>query len=318
MKCMTLSVLLVCAAASFAQSPQLAVQANPEPVKLPDGMYLGEVAGVAVNSLGNIFVFNRGAQTQLLEFNPDGSFLRVIGKDLYGFSFAHVVRIDKYDNIWCVDEGSNMVIKFSPEGHVLMVLGRKPESVESSAPGQPQRPPHPDWFNRPTDVAWDSQDNIYISDGYGNSRVAKFDRNGSFLKAWGDRGSAPGQFNLPHSIVIDANDRVYVGDRSNNRIQVFNRDGSFLEQWTNVGAPWAICITNGPKQAIYSSDSDATGRIYKLDLNGNILGWFGKRGKLPGEFGWVHEMSCPSENEIFVAEVLNWRVQKITLLQGNQ
>jgi DNA-binding beta-propeller fold protein YncE len=313
MKFLSFSLLLSCAALSFAQTPRIAYQADPEPAKLPDGMYFGEVAGVALNSHGNIFVFNRGAQTELLEFNPDGSFLRTLGKNLYGFSFAHVVRIDKYDNIWCVDEGANMVIKFSPAGRVLMVLGRKPESVESPGAGEPQRPARPEWFNRPTDVAWDSEDNIYISDGYGNSRVAKFDKNGKFLKAWGERGSAPGQFNLPHTIAIDRENKVYVGDRSNNRIQVFDHDGNFLTQWTNIGAPWAICITNGPKQFIYSSDSNGTGQIYKLDLQGNILGTFGSRGKLPGEFGWVHEMSCSREDTIYVAELLNWRVQKLTI-----
>jgi DNA-binding beta-propeller fold protein YncE len=318
MKLLTLFLILSCAGFSFAQGPQIAIHSDPEPAKLPDGMYFGEVAGVAVNPNGELFVFNRGAQTQLLEFNRDGSLLRTIGKDLYGFSFAHVVRIDKYQNIWCVDEGSNMVIKFSPEGRVLMVLGRKPESVEAPAAGQPQTPARPENFNRPTDVAWDSQDNIYVSDGYGNSRVAKFDKDGKFIKAWGERGAAPGQFNLPHTMVIDAEDRVYVGDRANKRIQVFDHEGTFLTQWTNVGAPWAICITDGPKQFIYSSDSDVTGRIYKLDLQGNILGSFGERGKLPGEFGWVHEMSCPTENTIYVAEILNWRVQKLTLQPGKQ
>lgn len=317
MRWFVLALIFGCAGLALAQVPAIPYDVDPEPAKLPDGMYFGEVAGVAVNSHGNIFVFNRGAQTQLLEFNANGSFRRMIGKDLYGFSFAHVVRIDKDDNIWCVDEGANMVIKFSPEGRVLMVLGRKPENVEAPAAGEPQPPPRPDRFNRPTDVAWDSQGNIYISDGYGNSRVAKFDKDGNFLKAWGERGAAPGQFHLPHTIAIDAQDKVYVGDRENKRIQVFDRDGTFLTQWTNIGAPWAICITFGPKQFLYTSDSDVTGRIYKLDLQGNILGSFGKRGKLPGEFGWVHEISCPAENKVYVGELLNWRVQKLTLHPGN-
>ena len=207
MKCLALNLVFLCAASTFAQAPSLTFHADPEPAKLPDGMYFGEVAGVDVNSHGNIFVFNRGATAELFEFKPDGTYMRTIGKGLYGFDFAHVVRIDKYDNIWCVDEGANMVIKFSPAGKVLMVLGRKPESVEGPAPGQAPRP-HPDWFNRPTDVAWDSKDNIYVADGYGNSRIAKFDKDGNFLKTWGEKGSEPGQFNLPHTMVIDAQDRV--------------------------------------------------------------------------------------------------------------
>ncbi len=115
-----------------------------------------------------------------------------------------------------------------------------------------------------------------------------------------------------HAIATDAKGNVFVGDRENNRIQVFDNDGNFLKQWTNAGAPWSTCITPGPKQALCTSDS-ASGRIYKLDLDGNILGVFGKPGKQLGQFGWVHEISCPSENTLFVAELLNWRAQKLLL-----
>jgi DNA-binding beta-propeller fold protein YncE len=314
--CVVAVCLIALASVVGQQSPQpmiIGFQANPRPVALPPNTYLGEVAGVAVNSKGHIFVFNRGTRTQLLEFNADGSFVRYIGNDLYGFSFAHVVRIDHEDNIWCVDEGSNMVIKFSPAGEVLLVLGRKPESVEAPAAGDPPRPPRPEWFNRPTDVAWDAAGNIFVSDGYGNSRVAKFDKDGNFLKAWGQRGSAPGEFHLLHSLAVDNSGRVYVGDRENKRIQVFDGEGKFLTQWTQAGAPWAICITPGPQQFLYSSDSDATGRIYKLDLEGNVLGYFGSKGKRSDQFGWVHEIACPSENQLYVGELLNWRVEKLTL-----
>lgn len=298
------------------QEPAAAVikfDADPRPVTLPPDTHFGEVAGVAVNSKGHIFVYHRGARTQLLEFNADGSFLRFIGKDLYGFSFAHVVKVDKDDNIWCVDEGSNMVIKFDPSGEVLLVLGRKPETVEAPAAGEPARPLRPEWFNRPTDVGWDPAGNIFVADGYGNSRVAKFDKDGNFIKAWGQRGSAPGEFHLPHSLAVDASGLVYVGDRENKRIQIFDGDGKFLTQWTHIGAPWALCITPGPQQVLYTSDSDTTGRIYKLDLKGNILGYFGTRGKRPGQFGWVHQISCPSETVLYVGELLNWRLQKLTL-----
>ena len=126
------------------------------------------------------------------------------------------------------------------------------------------------------------------------------------------RGKGPGEFNLPHTIATDAKGNVYVGDRSNNRIQVFDSDGTYLKEFTGIGAPWAICITPGPDQVLYTSDS-VQGRIYKLDLNGKILGVFGKAGKQAGQFGWVHEIACPSENELYVAELLNWRVQKLIL-----
>lgn len=308
--------LLLLGAPAFAQQrpvPKIAYQSVPNFLKLPQGMYLGEVAGVAVNSRGDIFVYNRGEKTRLLEFDPNGNYLRTIGNGLYGFVFAHSVKIDKDDNIWCVDEGSNMVIEFDPQGrHVKMVLGRRPEPVSHLLPGQPL-PAIPDWeFNRPTDVAFDSKGDIFVTDGYVNSRVVKYDKEGNRLKEWGTRGTAPGQFHTPHTIVVDAQDRVYVGDRENNRIQVFDTDGKFITEWTNVGAPWALCITPPPHQVIYSSDS-RPGHIYKLDLSGRILGEFGKAGKQPGEFGWVHQMACPSENVLFVGELLNWRVQKLVL-----
>jgi DNA-binding beta-propeller fold protein YncE len=313
---MILLAALTLASPLFAQQPEakvMAFDADPKPVKLPPDVHLGEVAGVAVNSKGHIFAYHRGARTQLIEFDADGKFLRYIGNDLYGFAFAHVVKIDKHDNIWCVDEGSNMVIEFDPSGEVVLVLGRKPESVEAPAAGEPQRPPRQEWFNRPTDVGWDAAGDIFVGDGYGNSRVAKFDKDGNFIKAWGQRGTAPGEFHLPHTLVTDDSGNVYVGDRENKRIQVFDSDGKFLTQWTNVGAPWAICITPGPNQVMFSSDSDVSGRIYKLDLKGNVLGYFGSRGKQAGQFGWVHEMACPSEKTIYVGEILNWRIQKLTL-----
>lgn len=301
--------------------PEIPYESVPNLLQLPAGMYLGEAAGVAVNSKGHIFVFTRSGQTRLFEFGPDGKFLREIGQGLYGFVFAHTVRIDKNDNIWCTDEGSNMTIVFNPAGQVIMLFGRKPETVEGAPPPPGVTPPPPPpafatfahrLFNRPTDVAWDSSGNSFFADGYNNSRVVKYDKDGNWVKEWGKRGAAPGEFHTVHSIATDTKGNVYVGDRENNRIQVFDGEGTFLKQWTNVGAPWAICVTPGPKQVLYTSDS-TNGRIYKLDLDGKILGAFGKPGNQLGQFGWVHEIACPSENTLFVAELLNWRVQKLLL-----
>src|ERR1700735_4207037 len=181
-------------------------------LKLPPDRYLGEMAGVAVNSKGHIFALSRGntngpaygaAATQLLEFAPDGRFIREIGHHLYAWSFAHAVKVDRRDNIWVTDKGSDMVIKFAPDGRVAMVFGRKQEAAdEETGPPKHPNPPlpaEPGRFRQVTDVAWDVAGNTYISDGYINSRVAKVDRDGNWIKSWGDRGTGPGQFHTPHS-----------------------------------------------------------------------------------------------------------------------
>jgi DNA-binding beta-propeller fold protein YncE len=315
---------------------------------LPADMNFGEVAGVAVNSKGHVFVFSRGNTTgpaygasaaQLLEFAPDGRYLREIGRNLYAWSYAHAVRCDTDDNIWAIDKGSDVIVRFNPEGHVTMVFGRKKEASDEAAPWTRVDPPRAainGQFRQPTDVTWDAQGDIFISDGYINSRVAKYDRNGRWVKQWGDRGTASGQFNTPHSIAADAKGNIYVADRGNRRIQVFDADGNFLRQITidvpvpagvvpwmgpmpsaeaaarQSGAPWAICITPGPAQYLYAADA-YPGRIYKLSLEGKVLGMLGASGRQPKEFGWIHELACPSENTLFAAELLNWRVQKLTL-----
>ncbi|SMG55237.1 peptidyl-alpha-hydroxyglycine alpha-amidating lyase family protein [Paraburkholderia susongensis] len=332
--------------------PSIAYDSIANPVRLPTNTYFGECSGVALNSHGHIFVLSRGNSTgpaygaaaaQLLEFAPDGRFVREIGHNLYAWSFAHTVKVDRHDNIWVTDKGSDMVIKFTPDGRVAMVFGRKQEaSDEDTAPLKHPNPPlpsEPGRFRQVTDVAWDKAGNTYISDGYINSRVAKVDRDGNWLKSWGDRGTGPGQFHTPHSIAVDANDHVYVADRSNRRIQVFDTEGTFLRQFTidvpvppdarpaigNMpseadiaagtfapGSPWAICISPGPNQVLYSSDA-FPGRIYKMTLDGKVLGVLGKTGKQPKQFGWIHQMACPEKNVLFVAELLNWRIQKLVL-----
>jgi DNA-binding beta-propeller fold protein YncE len=331
--------------------PEIPFDSVPDFLKLPPDLYLGETAGVAVNSKGHIFVFSRSNSTgpaygaaaaQLLEFAPDGTYIREIGHNLYAWSYAHAVRVDKDDNIWVTDKGSDMVIKFNPAGRVVMVFGRKQEaSDESTGPLKHPHPPLPPidgQFRQVTDVAWDPAGNAYISDGYINSRVAKVDKNGKWLMSFGEPGNQPGQFNTPHSIAADAQGNIYVADRGNRRIQVFNTDGKFLRQITidvpfdyasataaigkkpapdatgtqASGSPWAICITPGPNQVMYASDA-FPGRIYKLSLDGKVLGVLGESGKQLKQFGWIHEIACPSENTLFVAELLNWRVQKLIL-----
>lgn len=342
-----LTLIALCAPA-MAQVPEIPFESTPNFLKLPADMHFGEVAGVAVNSKKHVFVFNRGNTTgpafgatasQLLEFGPDGKFIREIGKNLYAWAYAHTVRVDKDDNIWTVDKGSDMIVKFNPEGRVVMVFGRKKEASDEAEPWTKVTPPRPaldGQFRQPTDVTWDPQGNIFISDGYVNSRVAKYDSNGDWVKQWGDFGTKPGDFNTPHSIAADAQGNIYVADRGNLRIQVFTPDGKVLREiklqapvppnakrWMETppspqqspGSPWTVCITPGPTQYLYTSDA-FPGRIYKMTLDGKLLGVLGSSGRQPKQFGWIHEMACPSENELYVAEILNWRVQKLTLKPG--
>jgi len=173
-------------------------------------------------------------------------------------------------------------------------------------------------FNRPTDVAWDARGNVYVADGYGNARIAKYEPTGKYIKSWGSRGTAPGQFNIVHGLVIDAQGNVYAADEGNRRIQVFDSEGTFKKEFLNVGTPTALCITPGPRQFLYvahTGDPDGMedAAIYKVDLDGKIVGKFGRAGKLVKEFGLVNSIDCRNENELLVGELSNWRVQKLTL-----
>src|SRR3954464_3360914 len=203
---------------AFAQSkakaqnvPEIPFDSVANFLKFPPNLYLGEGIGVATNSHGHVFVYTRSGDTRLFEFDQNGTFVREIGQGLYGFEFAHAVRVDRDDNVWAVDEGTNMVIKFAPDGRLAMVLGRRPQAVGGLVavpPGAPDPPPEPYVFSRPTDVGFDAAGNIFITDGYGNSRVVKFDRNGRFIRQAGTKGSQPGQLNLPHTMAMDANGNV--------------------------------------------------------------------------------------------------------------
>jgi len=353
-----------------AQSvPEINYDANADILTLPS---FGEVAGVATNSKGHVFVYARTGHavatlgdertfyhggSRLFQFDQAGKFVKEIGQGVYSVNFAQQVRVDPQDNVWIVDQLSTQVVKFDPNGRIQMVLSRKPEAMR--VPNLPlavpadtyalvgPRPPAPpagegrgggaaapagraggpppgagaagESFNRPTDVAWDSQGNIYVADGYGNSRVAKYDRNGKWIKNWGSTGTEPGQFRVVHGIQIDAANNVYVADRDNRRIQVFDSEGTFKTQFRNVGSPWAICINPGARQFLYVSNSnppsnlDYDGEILKMTLDGRIVGKFGRAGKLLKEFGTVNAIDCRTENELYVGELGNWRVQKVTL-----
>jgi streptogramin lyase len=345
------AALFAATVAAQQTAPDIPFDSVPDFLKLPADMNFGEVSGVAVNSKGHIFVFTRSnsasgpayapAAAQLLEFGPKGEFIREIGKGLYAWSFAHSVRIDRDDNIWAIDKGSDMVVKFSEAGRVLMVFGRRKESADHETQAwenvDPPLPAIDGLFRQPTDIAWDSAGNAYISDGYVNSRVAKYSKNGDWVMSWGDKGTAPGQFRLPHAIAIDRNDNIYVGDRTNRRIQVFDTSGKFLRMFTIdvppvpgtravngntptgerlaavIGAPNSICISPGASQVMFVGESTFPGRIFKVSLDGKVLGVIGRSGRQLKQFSGAHALACPSAREVYVAETSNWRVQKLLL-----
>jgi DNA-binding beta-propeller fold protein YncE len=283
-------------AVAYAQAPEsipkLSYQVISDFFQFPAEEHLVEPAGAAVNSKGHIFLFHRGKHP-LMEFDSSGKFLRSIADDL--FVTAHMLRIDPDDNIWTTDIGSHVVLKLSPEGRVLLALGR-------------MRIPGDDvlHFNQPTDVAWDRDGNIYVADGYGNSRVLKFDKYGRPLLGWGMKGSGPGQFDTPHTIVIDG-DLVYVGDRENARIQIFDRSGQFLRQWT-LGHPFSLVLA--PDHVLYMADAIA-GRIVRIDPKGKIVGVFEGPQLGQGPHFDPHEIALAPDGTIFTAEVLGWRAEKL-------
>ena len=336
-------------------APTINYRVQTDFLKVSPDMNFGETLGVAINSKGDIVVLNHpgsaatgplfgNATTQLWMFDKTGKFVKEIGKGVYGLGYAHSIRFDRYDNLWVADKGTDSVMKFNPQGYVVMNLGRRPEGYDSHEHVEWDygrgNPPHVEGtFRGVTDVAFDMDDNIYVSDGYTNSRVAKFDKNGNWVKGWGTRGRDNGQFLLPHNLQVDRQGNVYVADRNNRRIQVFDKDGTYLRTlYLNVPydkthhptlanlpanpanrpdetQPWALCITtNTPTQYLYAVD-DEPGRLYKMTLDGKILGVFGISGRQPGQFNWPHGIACPSENEIFIANMNNWRVERLTLNQ---
>ncbi len=332
-----------------AKTPKLNYKEEVLQLLVP-GETMGQTVGVDVNSQNHLFVYSRthpqgiargGTAAMLWEFDQNGKFVKEWGPHNYAASFAHSVRVDRHDNVWQIDEGSSMVVKYSPEAIPLAQFGRTPEAIdyleqmvekqgrgyEGQArrlenPVDMQHVLHPDGtvgtFNRPTDVSWDSHDNLFVTDGYGNSRVVKIAPGGHWLKWVGTWGTGPNQFNIVHSVAVDAQDNVYAADRNNHRIQVYDDNLNFIKSITGMGAPWGVCIPRADasgKQYIFSSDG-TSGRLYKIDLaSGKVVGWaqtsLGRGEDDAGRL--VHEIGCKDPNVVYLGSAILWNVTKVTI-----
>jgi len=353
MKLLAVAALVGATALSAQNVRQIEFTAVDPLSGFPANIHLGEVAGVARNSRNEIFVYTRTGDptmslgtsrymshfgSRVFKFDSRGRFEREIGQEIYGALFAQQVRVDPDDNVWIVDRMSGQVIRFTPQGRIDMVLSRKPEAMGGAvaAPprgggagaggrggggggaagrGGPPAMPEGESFNGPTDVVWDSQGNIYVADGVARTRIAKYDPEGRFVTNF----AAPGAADI-YGMQIDAQDNLYVADHGNQRIVVVNsQNGQQIREIRGVGAPMAICISPPPNQFLYVSNSnppdnlEVGGEIYKVRLDGTIVGRFGSVGKRPGQFGTVNGIDCRVENDLLVGEVGNWRVQRVTL-----
>ena len=260
--------------------------------QLLDTVQLGPCSAVSLSRDGRIFLFNRG-EHPIICLDKHGRFVRSWGEG--EIVSSHGLRIDADDNVWVTDMGGHRVLKYSPTGKLLLALGTgKPGTDENE-------------FDRPTDVAFGKRGEFYVADGYGNSRVMKFSPSGAFIMQWGTRGKEPGQFHLPHSILVDPAGRVLVGDRENNRIQVFNADGKLLEVW-NGFAPYGMAQSAAGE--LFVADGRAN-KILLLDQHGGVVQSWGEKGAAPGQFQMPHMLAVDAEGNLLVAEVNGQRLQKL-------
>jgi peptidylamidoglycolate lyase len=285
---------------------------------LPEGMVLGQVSGVAVDSHNHVFIFHRAegswatdkthpiASATILCFDgASGKLLASWGENR--FLEPHGLRIDSHDNVWITDRALQQVFKFSHDGKLLLTIG-----TERTAGADATH------FNLPADIAFAADGSIYVADGYGNNRVAKFSPDGKFLLDWGHKGTGAGEFNLPHSVAVDAQGLVYVADRSNARIQVFEANGKLLKMWSSpeLGRPWSLTI--GPDNLLYVVDGGDLkpnppdrGQLLKLDLSGKILAKWSRFGNYDGQIYWGHDLAVGKDGAVYVGDVYHgMRVQK--------
>jgi hypothetical protein len=285
----------------------------------PDGVQWAEVPGIAVDARDQVYVFTR-AQPPVQVYHADGRFLRAWGQDTV--KSAHHIKVDPDGNIWTADIALHVVRKFTPDGKLLLTLGTE------GVAGRDQT-----HFDKPTDMAITKAGDIFVSDGYGNSRVVHFDKTGKYVKEWGELGSKPGQFSTPHAIAVDSRNRLYVADRNNVRVQVFNTDGKLLDVWNNLLVPWGFCVTKhdeiwvcGSSPMQWRNEDSALGcppkdQIFmKFNLEGKLLQLWGiPKGvdglERPGELNWVHCIAVDSKGNLYAGDIKGKRAQKFRIVE---
>jgi NHL repeat len=265
---------------------------SPEFPQVPEHVSLGKCSAVAVDQHDQVYLLHRG-KIPILVFDRDGRFIRGWGDEL--IKSPHGLRIDRDGAIWVTDVGHHLVLKFDPAGKLLLTLG----TTDKPGTGNDQ-------FDRPTDVAFGADDEVYVTDGYGNNRVMQFDRKGKFVGSWGRAGTGPGDFDLPHAVRVDSEQRVLVADRENKRVQVFNKRGEVLMIWPGF-APYGLEIDRAGR--IFVADALAH-QIVQLDGTGQIINVWGGPGTEPGKFKAPHMLATDSAGNLYVAEVDGMRLQK--------
>ena len=276
-------------------APDLGYRPVEHGLKLPEGMRMGAPSSVAFDARGHLIVFNRGPQP-LMEFDAQGVFVRAFGEGRY--TRPHGMRIDPDGNIWTTDVNGHTVTKMSPSGEVLLTLGTRGQSgTWDEAAGTRL-------LFEPADLAFGAGGDVFVVQGHGrgDGRVLRFDRTGKLLKSWGGKGAAEGQFDQPHSILVDRQGQVYVADRENRRVQIFDVDGRFIKAWKFAGLPCGLLIA--PDGQMYLA-SGFSGQILRLNADGKAVAAMGQPGKALGEFGEAHYLAIAPSGDIYVADTIN-------------
>ena len=275
-------------------------------LKMPDGIKMGAPSSVVFNAQGHMFVFNRGDHP-IMEFDGQGVFVRSLGEGRY--VRPHGMRIDPAGNIWTTDVNGPTVTKMSPSGEVLLTLGTRGQS------GNWDEAAGTRLLYEPADIAFAPNGDVFVVEGHGRGegRVLRFDRNGTFIKLWGGKGSAPGQFDQPHSILVNAQSQVLVADRENRRVQIFDMDGRVIGSWKFAGLPCGLLV--GPDRQLYLASGFA-GQILRLNADGKPVAMMGQPGKGLGEFGEAHYLAIAPNGDIYVADTINAVVHRYVRKQS--